>query len=119
MREPDDITPPSNSPPLNQGPSGRPAHRRGAARADGVPKIEHVQVTAPDLERRKILEKTRSRLVIAAGGFSILFLGVVVKLALATIVLPKAPHRVDRPVADLVAAAAPKLSVESSMPGQR
>jgi cell division protein FtsI (penicillin-binding protein 3) len=94
--------------------------RRGAARSDAVPKIEHVQVTAPDLLRRKAMEKTRGRLVIAATGFCVLFAGVVVKLALATIVLPMTPHRVETPVAAIVAAASgQKASADMSMPGQR
>ncbi len=117
MSEPHDSAPPPDSPPLNR---GRMTQRRGAARSDAVPKIEHVQVTAPDLLRRKAMEKTRGRLVIAATGFCVLFAGVVVKLALATIVLPMTPHRVETPVAAIVAAASgQKASADMSMPGQR
>ncbi|HEX2942369.1 MAG TPA: penicillin-binding protein 2, partial [Rhodopila sp.] len=97
---------------------GRPAQRRGAARADGVLRMEHVRITAPDLEKRAALEKTRSRLVIAAGGFVVLFSAVLGKLALATIVAPLAPHRVERPVADIVAAQ-PHDPLEVALPGQR
>ena len=80
--------------------------------------MENVRVTAPDLARRAALEKTRSRLVIAAGGFTVLFAAVLAKLALATIVVPLAPHRVERPVAEIVAAA-PRSPIEATLPGQR
>jgi cell division protein FtsI (penicillin-binding protein 3) len=118
MSDPNDPVPPPDSPPLNAGRFGRPAQRRGATRADAVPRMENVRVTAPDLARRAALEKTRSRLVIAAGGFTVLFAAVLTKLALATIVWPMAPHRVERPVADIVAAA-PRTPVEATLPGQR
>ena len=55
-----------------------------------------VRVTAPDLERRAALEKTRGRLLFASGGFTLLFAAVVVKLALATVVVPMQPRLVDR-----------------------
>ena len=73
------------APPSNGARNGRPAQRRGASRYDAVPRMENVRVTAPDLERRAALEKTRSRLVIAAGGFMVLFTAILAKLALATI----------------------------------
>lgn len=121
MRDPDDPSPPDpshGSQPPNSGRSGKPAHRRGAARADGVLRMEHVRITAPDLEKRAALEKTRSRLVIAAGGFVVLFGAVLAKLAMATIVAPLAPHRVERPVADIVAEQ-PHDPVDVALPGQR
>jgi cell division protein FtsI (penicillin-binding protein 3) len=80
--------------------------------------MENVRVTAPDLARRAALEKARSRLVIAAGGFTVLFAAVLGKLALATIVMPLTPHRVERPVAAIVAAA-PRSPVEATLSGQR
>ena len=83
-------------------PPGTPAHRTGAARADAVPRMETVRVTRPDLDRRRELEKTRSRLVYTALGFGLLFLAVIAKLADATIVQPLAPHRPDRPIEALV-----------------
>jgi cell division protein FtsI (penicillin-binding protein 3) len=59
-----------------------------------------------------VLEKTRSRLLLAAGGFSVLFLAVVVKLAGATIIVPMQPKRVahlpDPPAAAMAAAATPQ-----------
>ncbi len=64
--------------------------------AHDAPRMQLVRVTAPDLERRAALEKTRGRLVIAAGGFSLLFLALVVKLAGATVLFPVASKRLDR-----------------------
>ena len=48
------------------------AHRFGAASGDAVPRTEHVRVTAPDLERRAAMERTRGRLVLVAIGFGVL-----------------------------------------------
>ncbi len=76
--------PPSDAPPP-------PAHRRGSPRQGATPLMETVRVTAPDLERRAALEKTRSRLLVAAGGFMLLFGAVVAKLATATILFPMLP----------------------------
>jgi cell division protein FtsI (penicillin-binding protein 3) len=118
MSDPNDPVPPPDSLPLNGGRYGRPAQRRGATRSDGVPRMENVRVTAPDLARRAALEKTRSRLVIAAGGFTVLFSAVLAKLALATIVAPLAPHRVERTVTQIVDSA-PHTAVEATLPGQR
>ena len=58
--------------------------------------MQMVRVTAPDLQRRASLEKTRGRLVVAAGGFSMLFLALIVKLAAATVVFPVASKHLDR-----------------------
>jgi cell division protein FtsI (penicillin-binding protein 3) len=78
-----------------------PARPTGAPREAGIPRVETVRITAPDLQRRASMEKTRGRLVFAAGGFAVLFLAVVLKLADATILQPIQPHRPERPVADL------------------
>jgi cell division protein FtsI (penicillin-binding protein 3) len=118
MSDSNDPAPPPDSPPLNGGRYGRPAQREGAARSDAVPRMENVRVTAPDLARRAALEKTRSRLVIAAGGFTVLFSAVLAKLALATIIAPMALHRPERLVTDIVAAE-PHESIEATLPGQR
>ncbi|GAC1347919.1 MAG: hypothetical protein NVSMB18_34480 [Acetobacteraceae bacterium] len=67
-----------------------------SADPNGAPRMQTVRVTAPDLVRRAVLEKTRVRLLFAAGGFSVLFLAVVVKLAAATILFPMQPRRVER-----------------------
>ncbi len=84
--------PPSDAPPP-------PAHRRGSPRHGATPLMETVRVTAPDLQRRAALEKTRSRLLVAAAGFMLLFGAVVAKLTSATILfpmLPKLPAEVAR-----------------------
>jgi cell division protein FtsI (penicillin-binding protein 3) len=118
MIDPNDPVPPSDSSPFNEGQYARPAYRRGASRSDAVLRMENVRVTAPDLARRAALEKSRSRLVIAAGGFTLLFGAVLTKLALATILMPLAPHRQERPVTAIVAAASHN-PIEATLPGQR
>ncbi len=67
----------------------------GASRLGGSAPVETVRVTAPDLARRAALERTRGRLVIADGGFLVLFSAVVVKLADATVVFPMASRRLE------------------------
>ncbi len=119
MSDPNDPVPPPDSPPLNSGRYGRPAQRRGASRSDAVVRMEHIRVTEPDLQRRAALEKTRSRLVIAAGGFMVLFLAVLGKLTFATIISPMAPpERVERQIQTIVDSA-PHRSVDATLPGQR
>jgi len=68
------------------------AHRFGAAPGDAVPRTEHVRVTAPDLDRRAAMERTRGRLVLVAAGFAVLFTAVVGKLIDATIINPVKPR---------------------------
>jgi cell division protein FtsI (penicillin-binding protein 3) len=118
MTDPTDPVPPQDPLPSRAGRFGRPMPRVGASRSDAVPRMEHVRVTAPDLTKRAAMERTRSRLVIASGGFSVLFAAVLAKLALATIVTPLAPHRPERPVADIVASV-PRGPIEATLPGQR
>ena len=67
----------------------------GARQPDdqGQPRTHTVRVTAPDLARRAALEKTRGRLLFAASGFTVLFAAVMVKLALATVIVPMQPRR--------------------------
>ena len=105
MTDPTATPPPSDSPPLNGGGYGRPARRRGAAVSDTVPMMETFQVTEPDRHRRAALETTRGRLVIVAACFTVLFAALAGKLAWVTVVNPRPPHRAERPVAALVAAA--------------
>jgi len=116
MTEPHDPAPSPDSPPMNGQGFGRPAYRRGAARADAVPMLETVRITEPDLRRRAALEKTRGRLVIAALGFTVLFAAVVVRLADATILRPLPPHRPER---SLEALATPSKPAETSLIGER
>ncbi len=103
----------SDAPSPNSPPRGAPAHRWGAARGDAVPRMENVRVTQPDLLRRRVLEKTHKRLVYTAFGFGVLFLAVIGKLADATILEPLAPHRPERPIAQLLDA--PKKDDATSM----
>jgi cell division protein FtsI (penicillin-binding protein 3) len=92
---------PSTPPALKKG--ATPARRPGApATGDTVPRMENVRVTAPDLLRRAKLEKSRSRLVFAAGGFAMLFAALALKLADATIIDPMMPHRQETPIAQIV-----------------
>lgn len=114
MSEFDDSTPPPDSPPLNG--FGRVSRRRGAAAADATPRMETVRVTAPDLHRRRTLEKARNRLVIAAAGFVVLFLAVLAKLTDATIIDPLMPHRPEQSIAALVKPPKPDAALLS---GQR
>jgi cell division protein FtsI (penicillin-binding protein 3) len=108
---------PPDQPPSDLPPPGAPAYRRGAARADAVPRMETVRLTAPDHKRRAAMEKTRRRLVFSAGFFVVLFMAVVLKLADATIIQPLAPHRPERPVAALLDA--PKASQDVTMMARR
>ncbi|HLB98877.1 MAG TPA: penicillin-binding protein 2, partial [Acetobacteraceae bacterium] len=71
---------------------GLPSSRPGAARADTVPRVENVRITAPDLARRAALRKTRRRLGLAACGFALLFLTVAGKLMWATVINPHLPR---------------------------
>ncbi|MCC6719799.1 MAG: penicillin-binding protein 2, partial [Acetobacteraceae bacterium] len=68
------------------------AHRFGAAAGDAVPRTEHVRITAPDLDRRAAMERSRGRLVLVAAGFAVLFTAVVGKLVDATIINPVVPR---------------------------
>ena len=69
----------------------------GGVRGRAIPvPTQTVRVTAPDLARRAVLEKTRARLLVAAGGFTLLFGAVLIKLAGATVIVPMQPHRFDR-----------------------
>lgn len=97
---------------------GRPVPRQGAARHDATSWTEHVTTIKSDPERDRRMAKTEGRLVTAAGGFIALFCAVLVKLAFATIVAPLMPHRVETPIAQLVASV-PHDSVEATLPGQR
>jgi cell division protein FtsI (penicillin-binding protein 3) len=95
----------------------RPKPRAGAPRGDAIPRVETVRITQPDLQRRAAMEKTRGRLVIAAAGFALLFLAVVVRLAQATIIDPLPPHRMvrDTPPPN----APPTKLAETSIIGER
>jgi cell division protein FtsI (penicillin-binding protein 3) len=119
MATPRDRAPPSDSPPLNDGRDGRPKLRLGAGWADSRPHIETVRVTQPDLDRRRYLEKSRSRLVFTASAFGVLFSAVIFKLTFATIIAPLPPHRPEKQIGQIVAASAIKADLEKAIPGQR
>ena len=74
-------------------PEPRPPGGRAANQAPAPYSVTNVRVTAPDLARRAVLEQTRTRLLLAAGGFAILFLAVAIKLADATVIAPMSAKR--------------------------
>jgi cell division protein FtsI (penicillin-binding protein 3) len=115
MQDPGDRAPPPDSP-LPNG-YRRPTRRRGAARADTVPLMETVRLTAPDIDRRAALEKTRGRLVIAAFLFCGLFAALLAKLTDATVLQPMLPTRPDHQIVSLPPPEQPAADI--SMPGQR
>ncbi len=80
-----------NEPPPYDAPPP-PAVRNGAPRRGSTPMMETVRVTAPDLQRRAVLEKTRSRLLLATGGFCLLFGAVMAKLTAPTVLFPMLPR---------------------------
>ncbi len=118
MTDPNGAPPSPDSPPLNTSGFGRLTRRRGAAKSDAVPLMDSYKVTAPDLERRRDLERTRGRLVLASAGFASLFLALIGKLTFISIVSPVMPHHTEKPIAEIIAAAAPKQAA-LAIPGQR
>ncbi|HTZ71174.1 MAG TPA: penicillin-binding transpeptidase domain-containing protein [Acetobacteraceae bacterium] len=79
-------------------PDATPARLRGVPDGGAMPRMETVRITAPDLQRRAALERTRQRLVFTAGGFSLLFGAVAAKLTWATVLFPMPPPAiVSRP----------------------
>jgi cell division protein FtsI (penicillin-binding protein 3) len=75
-------------PPPDAAPHGRPELADPA-------RNQVVKVTRPELARRTMLRRTRTRLVIAAGGFGVLFGGVALGLADAMVLDPAAPRRLQ------------------------
>lgn len=94
--------PPPGSPLSPAAPRATPRTRPGAARADAVPRMETVRVTAPDLHRRALQQRTRARLMMTAGGFVALFAALLVKLSLATVLAPLRPPPPRNRVASLL-----------------
>ncbi len=84
-------TPPGDDGRRAPPPDATPARPFGAPRAAAVPRMETVRVTAPDLQRRAALEKSRGRLLLTAIGFMVLFGAVAIKLADATLIAPVRP----------------------------
>jgi cell division protein FtsI (penicillin-binding protein 3) len=62
--------------------------RRGAPPQDAVLRMEHFHVTAAEKRRREAMERSRGRLVIAAGMFALLFTVVSVRVAWVTVIHP-------------------------------
>jgi len=85
--------PEPDAPPPGRGTEA--ARLRGAPLAGAMPRMETVRITEPDLRRRAALDRTRKRLVFAAGGFALLFGAVAAKLTSATVVFPMAPSRAE------------------------
>ncbi len=77
------IPPPPEGPPANRL-LARPARTEARSLVAG----------RPDLARRRVMERTRFRLLLAAGGFAVLFGAVGLKLADATLLSPLEPRRV-------------------------
>ncbi|MGX9962527.1 peptidoglycan D,D-transpeptidase FtsI family protein [Roseomonas sp. F4] len=76
---------------LPPAPDAPPAGRtigHGAA-----PRSDVVRVGQPELVRRAVMDRTRSRLLIAASGFAVLFGAVAARLADATLISPAEPRR--------------------------
>ncbi len=94
-------TPPPSAPSPDAPPPARrrftdTARMRGAPEAGAaMPRMETVRITAPDLARRAALDRTRGRLVFAAGGFALLFGAVAAKLTTATVLYPMAPTKAE------------------------
>ncbi|MDN3564168.1 penicillin-binding protein 2, partial [Paeniroseomonas aquatica] len=91
--------PPEDSLRLPPSPDSAPAGRRLPGTLGGPASLRPgpsgsralVRIAAPELARRAQLEKTRGRLVVAAGGFALLFGAVSLKLAFATLLDPMTP----------------------------
>jgi cell division protein FtsI (penicillin-binding protein 3) len=85
------IPPSPDAPPLRQpvaiAPGEAPPVEATAPRGDMV------KVTRPELARRAVLRRTRTRLVTAACGFGVLFGAVGFRLADATLIDPAQPRR--------------------------
>src|ERR1700690_3642297 len=67
---------------------GRLRMRRGAPPQDAVLRMEHFHVTAAEKRRREAMERSRGRLVIAAGMFAFLFTVVCFRVAWVTVIHP-------------------------------
>jgi cell division protein FtsI (penicillin-binding protein 3) len=99
----------------------QPAPLRGTPKTGGaMPRMETVQITAPDLQRRAAMDLTRRRLVFTAGAFSLLFGGVTAKLVFATVLFPMAPSKAEmRPVIPADPGPAPVGDAVSLVSGRR
>ena len=87
--------PKPDAPPPGRRRGTEAARLRGAPGSGAMPRMETVRITAPDLARRAALDRTRQRLVFAAGGFALLFGAVAAKLTSATVIYPMAPSKAE------------------------
>jgi cell division protein FtsI (penicillin-binding protein 3) len=79
--------------PIPPAPDSLPAGRLLGQPAKIRSSTEVVRVARPELQRRAVLARTRTRLLIAASGFALLFGAVAAKLADATLFSPVMPTR--------------------------
>ncbi len=68
-----------------------PSRRRGDPERGATLRMEHVRVTAPDLQRRAQMDKARSRMVIGAFLFGGLYIVLAGRLTYATVLHPIRP----------------------------
>ena len=92
--------------------------RRGAPPQDAVLRMEHFHVTAAEKRRREVMERSRGRLVIAAGLFAALFTVVSARVAWVTVIRP-VNLKLVRETMPPVARGPLKPITETVMPGQR
>src|SRR5215469_4695014 len=92
--------------------------RRGAPPRDAVPRMEHIDVTAAERRRREQLERSRGRLVLAAGLFATLFGIVSLRVTWVTVVRPVAAKVASERMPQ-IARAPLKPITETVLPGQR
>ncbi len=89
-----------------------PSRRQGAPERGATPRMEHVRVTSPDLQRRAQMEKARKRLVTAAFMFSALYVVLGLRLTYATIIRPILPTQA------VLNAMQPEMDVTPPLPGR-
>jgi cell division protein FtsI (penicillin-binding protein 3) len=92
--------------------------RRGAPPQDAVPRMEHFHVTAAEKRRREAMERSRGRLVIAAGLFASMFAVVGARVAWVTVVNP-VHAKVVREAMPVIAKGPLRPITDTVMPGQR
>ena len=119
--DPPDPSPPRQAPPErlrprreeSQGVSQGKAPRRAAS-----PRAGALQASDAEHQRRAMLERTRGRLVIAAGVFAALFAVVIVRVAWVTVIHP-VEARVAQRKLPATAVTVLRPITEIAMPGQR
>jgi len=92
--------------------------RRGAPPGDAVLRMEHFHITAAEKRRRDTMERSRGRLVIAAGMFAAMFSVVAARVAWVTVLHP-VQAKVTRETMPPIAKGPLKPITDTVMPGQR